>query len=318
VRFTVDPWDPAYGASVEGEPARSEAEVVTDVEVPPARWAPRRPPPEAAVPPVVLFVDGVRRVEARTWVEAGGEVVPGLFASWAAGVVRCDGTARVTDVRVGRGVFAPAPALGGVETRHGVFGATPTTDATPESLVFAVHQQMASCEVEAAEAARRAQRDALVVVDGPLRKRGHVPDAVGYVKSHHVRYLDAPLERVVAALAPGERTPLFRIEGPPFGRASWYARLPGPAGGPWAGVVRCEASGALPVADVVAVADAATAVLPRYASEPHKDGRAPQNLHPIAGLERALRHRLGDAGVVYRALRSASTVSAGAATGNTS
>ena len=45
--------------------------------------------------------------------------------------------------------------------------------------------------------------------------------------------------------------------------------------------------------------------LARYASAGYKDSRAPQNLYPIAGLERALRRRLGDAGVLYRALRSA-------------
>jgi hypothetical protein len=49
-----------------------------------------------------------------------------------------------------------------------------------------------------------------------------------------------------------------------------------------------------------------TATLPPYASEPHKDPRAPQNLYPIAGLERALRRRLGDQHVLYRALRRAS------------
>jgi hypothetical protein len=45
--------------------------------------------------------------------------------------------------------------------------------------------------------------------------------------------------------------------------------------------------------------------LARYASAGYKDSRAPQNLYPIAGLERALRRRLGDAGVLYRALRAA-------------
>jgi hypothetical protein len=40
-------------------------------------------------------------------------------------------------------------------------------------------------------------------------------------------------------------------------------------------------------------------------SEPHIEPRAPQNLVPIAALERDLRHRLGDAGLVLRALRSA-------------
>ena len=70
--------------------------------------------------------------------------------------------------------------------------------------------------------------------------------------------------------------------------------------------MRCEATGALAPGVVVELADVVTAVLPPYASAPHKDARAPQNLYPIGGLERELRHRLGDAGVVYRALRRAS------------
>jgi hypothetical protein len=35
------------------------------------------------------------------------------------------------------------------------------------------------------------------------------------------------------------------------------------------------------------------------------DPRAPQNLVPIAALERELRHRMGDQRLVYRALRAA-------------
>jgi hypothetical protein len=53
------------------------------------------------------------------------------------------------------------------------------------------------------------------------------------------------------------------------------------------------------------VADRVTAVLPVVASEPHLDPRAPQNLVPIAALERELRRRLGDPAFVYRALREA-------------
>jgi hypothetical protein len=41
------------------------------------------------------------------------------------------------------------------------------------------------------------------------------------------------------------------------------------------------------------------------ASVPHTDPRAPQNLVPIGGLERELRHRLGDQHILYRALRAA-------------
>ena len=39
--------------------------------------------------------------------------------------------------------------------------------------------------------------------------------------------------------------------------------------------------------------------------EEHLDPRAPQNLVPIAALERELRHLMGDRGLVYRAIRSA-------------
>jgi hypothetical protein len=89
-------------------------------------------------------------------------------------------------------------------------------------------------------------------------------------------------------------------------RHSWYVRLPGPGGAPLAGVVRCECPADVAPEALTVLADLTAAVLPRYASEAHKDPRAPQNLYPIAGLERDLRHRLGDPQVLYRALRVAS------------
>ena len=45
--------------------------------------------------------------------------------------------------------------------------------------------------------------------------------------------------------------------------------------------------------------------LVRFASTEYKDSRTPQNLYPIAGLERELRRRLGDSRLLYRALRVA-------------
>ena len=42
--------------------------------------------------------------------------------------------------------------------------------------------------------------------------------------------------------------------------------------------------------------------LPRFASTAYKDPRAPQNLVPIAGLERRLRGMLGDGRLLHRAL----------------
>ena len=52
-------------------------------------------------------------------------------------------------------------------------------------------------------------------------------------------------------------------------------------------------------------ANEVTVTLPRYASAPHKEARAPQNLYPIAGLENNLRGRLGNQQILERALRVA-------------
>jgi hypothetical protein len=142
-----------------------------------------------------------------------------------------------------------------------------------------------------------------VFADGPLNELGP-HQVVGTVKSHRVTYLSPERTPCVARLTVGERTPLFAIKD--FGRYSWYVRLGTiPDGHAWSGIVRCEASAHLPLDAVRTIADRSAALLPIVASEPHLDPRAPQNLVPIGALERALRHRMGDPGLVYRALRAA-------------
>ena len=306
MKFSVDPWDPSYGTSLDTEMAASEATVVVDIEIDPSEWSPRDPSPSAVAPDGVIFVDGVRRIEARGWLDdADGNPQVGIFASYAAGTVRCETSkATIGEVEVGRGIYSPASGLADVVTRHATYIAHTARDASPEALMFAVHDDMATAEVEVAERARRHNTD-LIVLDGPIRKRGHIPDAIGFVKSHAVRYLPPSLDQIVGRLAAGQRTPLFRIEAHPFSRASFYLRLPTPSDAPWAGIVRCEATGALPIAQLVALADTVCVTVPRFASESHKDARAPQNLYPIGGLERDLRRRLGDQKLLYRALRLA-------------
>src|SRR5207244_12889578 len=78
-----------------------------------------------------------------------------------------------------------------------------------------------------------------------------------------------------------------------------------PSGGPRSGVVRLECSADLPLPEVTRLGDLTARLLPPLASAPHKDPRASQNLVPIGGLERQLRHRLGDQHVLYRVLRTA-------------
>jgi anti-sigma regulatory factor (Ser/Thr protein kinase) len=192
-----------------------------------------------------------------------------------------------------------APPAGPRPPRGGGAGAAADDDG--DTLRAGVQERLRRLERRLLEDASDAP---LLVVDGPLDGSVAVDHAVGYVKTHHVAYLDDTVADVVTALSAGQRTPLF-LATSSWTRLSWYLRLPYGTGHPWAGIVRCETSADLPAADVVHLADQVTATLPRFASQPHKDRRAPQNLYPIGGLERQLTHRLGDAAYVLRALRSA-------------
>ena len=304
MRYVVEQWAPEYGAAVEAEAmAESQAAVDVSVEVPADEWAPVTPAPTTPVPSELAFVDGVRRVEARVWVtDDEGGTHQGICASYAAGVVRCNGAATVVDAAVRRSLFCDGPDLVPIATRHGRFGVQQVASGSADALSLSLQAAMGDLEHHVSA---EVPDDCLLVVDGPLRERRLMDHAVGYVKTHHVSYLPAVVQDVVTSLAPGQRTPIFLV-GDRFRRWSWYLRLPGDLSHGWAGVVRCEASPERTVEEARALADACTLVLPRFASEAHKDRRAPQNLYPIAGLERELRRRLGDARLLYRALRAAS------------
>jgi hypothetical protein len=315
VRFAVETWAPEYGSPAEGG-ALAETDVVVDLEVerPVGGWGPITPPPldPANESQPVLFVDGVRRVEARVWVTGpAGEVRPGICASYAAGVVRCcprdgpagiPGRARVVGADVARAVFCRAGGVATIETRCGPFALRATAADDPDTLSLALQGAMADLELQVSVAA--AAPGELLVVDGPLGARRGLPGTVGYIKTHHVSYLPAGLHGVIGALTAGQRTPVFCM-GERFARHSWYLRLPGEVSHPWAGVVRCEAAVDIGPERAIALADQLAVVLPRFASSPHKDPRAPQNLFPIGGLERELRRRLGDPLLIQRALREA-------------
>ena len=313
MRFAVDPWDPSYGASLDTELGASTVDVDPGVETPPARWAPIGPAHGLGPAATVLFVDGVRRIDAQVWVaESDGSASPALCASYAAGVLCCcpDLGAHLLLADVRRGLVTTAGGATDVVTAAGTYrvvAAAARADVAPMQLLsLALQRDLSDVELAAAAAARgrHAPPDTLLVVDGPLRGRESLPRTVGFVKSHRSEYLPPALNSVVAQLAAGQRTPVFRLIGG-WPRHSWYLRLPGAHGAPWAGVVRVECDGLLNAAGAAALAGLSQATLVRFASAAHKDARAPQNLYPIAGLERGLRRRLGDPGVLYRALRRA-------------
>ena len=314
MRMFVDAWDPSYGSSFEGgdvadgPASASSAQVDTDVEVPAAEWAPLDVRPSVRRPDVVFLVDGVRRNDAGLWTaEEDGTSYAGLAASFAAGVVRCDlgrGAAELVGARVGRGLFTASPSAGDVRAGsvcyeiHRVSG---TGEAS--KLPAAVQAPLTALEIDISAVARDGGSDGtdLLVVDGPLRNRRQLPRTIGYVKTQQKQYLPAALTAVVTALRPGQRTPVFHL-GTVWGGWSWYLRLPGASGAPWSGIVRVECSPDLTAEQAIELAEISGATLPRFASSAYKDPRAPQNLVPIAGLERRLRGMLGDARVLHRAL----------------
>jgi hypothetical protein len=336
MRFHVDAWDPSYGSSVEAaevaQPTESTARINYDVELPPDAWRPLdlAPSPE---PSAVVFVDGVRRIEARIWIEQPPRANPvtdqiedrhdavlALCASYAAGVVCCHaGRAQVGSVEVRRGLFTTASNAADVATSAGVYAANTTPDNPDQNLAVllseALQRRLGELELIVAATARTSMADTgidvdrdLLVVDGPLRGRTHLPRALGYIKSHRAAYLEPALHAMVGSLRAGQRTPVF-LMGSSWDRHSWYLRLPCLPGAPWAGIVRVECSADLPAAEAVQLANLSQVVLPRYASREYKDTRAPQNLVPVAGLEGEMRRRLGNPMLLGRALRLAAASS---------
>ena len=302
-RIFVESWSPEYGAPLDAATlAPAEGSVDDTVETP--AWAPRDGIDDGVEQ--VAFVDGVRRIDARLTIDDPEDgPVPGLCGTFVVGAVRWSRAAarsEVADEQVERW----AVLAGG---RAEIF---PTVDLQPpyetitipdrdgDALVHALQTRMRAAEGRLASSVAA---DVFVFADGPLNELAP-EQVVGTIKSHRVTYLAPERGAIVAALEVGQRTPLFTIAD--YRRYSWYVRLAHlPGGHSWTGIVRCEASGHLPLADVVAVADRTAALLPLVASDPHIDPRAPQNLVPIGALERQLRHRMGDPGLVYRALRAA-------------
>jgi hypothetical protein len=325
VRIAVEAWSPEYGGEVDlGSPQEFTVEQV-DVACETKDWAPRAPGPLGRLAELpVAFVDGTRRNEARISVSENGAMpAPGIAASIGIGATVCDSaTPGVDGRRNGRWWTARSARLeservdrflavgGGLDVQLSVgpgleYKSLPVPGFDIEKIDKAIHNAMRSREAHMAQ--ELASREMLVFVDGPLALMTPDPlPMLGYIKSHHRRYLDDDEQQVVGQLSCGERTPLFAF-GEERRRLSWYLRLcePDEDLGSWHGIVRCETPAQLPLDEAVALADASAAILPAFASAPHWDPRAPQNLVPIAGLEKRLKHLLGERDLVYRMVRSA-------------
>ena len=302
----VEAFDAAYGAGFQAadDSHAVECELIEDG----GTFAAHRPR-GGDRPRRVAFVDGTMRTEARlTRTDPDGGVSMGLAGSWAAGAVLVGGDepARFDRVATGRAaIFTGGRPVPLPDHRDGWRWAPYAVDGDDaEAARQQLQRLMRDAEADIAEAL--SNEGWLTVLDGPLhgvRHRRGLP-VTGYVKTHHRRMLAREHWARVPELAAGERSGLFAMEDALYG---CYLRVgdPGPWAGPWAGIARVEMPSGIGRGAAIEAADRAAGWLPDFASALHRDARAPVNLTPIAGLERHLHRRQGDARLALRAVREA-------------
>lgn len=267
-------------------------------------WGPRdgRAPSR---PLTIAFVDGVQRPDRRITAEGEGLPTPGLMVSYAAGAVFPGDTPAFRHVLVRRdailagGRQAPIIPVQALNTCLEYLPASANGD-DDASLQATLNERRSKLEQEVV---RRVQDEGVVdllVIDGrlPLSTRG----AIGFIKTlQHVYLSDQAHINVLHQLKPGQRSPVFAIQRQ-RSVYSWFVSLAEPAGTAiaFSTLARLEMDAGEDLADVFRAADRTAAMLPRYASRPERDPRAPQNLLPIGQLERELRHQLGDVDLLQR------------------
>ncbi|MEE8600047.1 hypothetical protein [Euzebya tangerina] len=312
--FRLDSWQSDYAFPYEvGEQADEGPDldqVDVTVEAPAHDWAAIRPSADTAPFDVVRFVDGVQASDAVIWIHDDGraEPFPGLVASWGAGVITSyRDHVELERVVIERGVFSDARSLGPIMAGNLTWRPRPPDTTGGEGLSEpagdpgALRERLGAARRRLEDAVGQVtpgSEDGLTVYDGLLHASSAPLTAVGLAKRAHRIYLPVALRPLQRHLARGERTPLFSTD-PQRRKLSFYLALSDPLPPAVAEPGSCVARMELrigpdtTVGDAAAFADRVAATIPRYASEPHVDPRAPQNLMPIRSLENELRRRLG-------------------------
>jgi hypothetical protein len=309
-RLRLDSWEPEYGASAVLEEVAETALPPTDLAVEGA-WEPRSPAATASVDGVA-FVDGVRRIEARLFAERDEGVAPALAGAWAVGVVRLGDPAEIDPIVVtrtlvlGGGLTHPdlTVSVGGDSLTYHFAS---VAGSGPLDIVQGLQTQMREGEAELARRVFSGRPSLLLLLDGPLTYFAGFEPVVGVIKRQVRSYLPPESASILASLGPGQRTPVFMIGEQRLERYSWYTRIAPrrEIDGILTGILRLEVATAVGLERARELADVTTGFLPRLASDRARDPRAPQNLYPVGRLEAVLRHRLGDAMLIRRAVETA-------------
>ena len=255
MRFSVDPWDPSYGASLDTElGASSRRGRRRTSSVPAARVGAGRPDAGRRPPAAVLFVDGVRRIDAQVWVDESGRrgaprrcARPTPRASCAAaasggahlargrGPARPghDGARRAPTSITPAGTYAPRPRRARART-------SPRCRCCRLALQRG-RWARSSCSPRPSARGGHGDRGRSARRRRAAARAPHLPRAIGFVKSHRSDYLPPQLGAVVAAAARRRSAPRCSARASDRGSAT-----PGTCGcraapgAPWAGIVRVE------------------------------------------------------------------------------
>lgn len=306
--YTIDPWASEYESALQLDEEQDERspDVPIRIDAETSDWR-LIEPARVPLPSPVAFIDGVQRVEVRVLTDHEGNRVYGAFASVGVGAAfALEGAPSVSSERPLRALALSSGVSDepkAVPCGDVVLTFEPYSDPTPHyvGVKNALDQYRRESETRLGRELVK-QGHPLVIVDGRLRFGGL---AVGLTKTLHRQYLERPNVDLLADLMPGRRTPVFEIayQDPLY---SWYTRLAEPRAidHSLAGVVRLETMASIGLERAVELADVTTLHLPRFASSPIWDARAPQNLYPFAALESRLRHELGNHAWIRRAIET--------------
>lgn len=312
LQVRLDPWQSDYGSEIPLElDEQGEADEAVDlgVESDPERWQPITPSarePEGRT----IFVDGVRRLEARLIGRSEDRLFHGAFGSYGVGAVEASaGHAWIRTTQIGRVIaFGSGQRVGPIAVLPSLeYLPISSARPDPDGPLRAIQEQMRLAEERLGKELADAE-EALVIVDGPLSfEEAMRGSAIGYIKRLFRLYLPGSHLALLAALQAGQRTPLFALRSSRrFARYSWFSRVGATALGEsdLSGIVRLEVAETLGSDRARQLADRSTQMLPRFVPPRWRDPRSPQNLLPIGGLEQHLRHRLGDARLIRRRIQA--------------
>lgn len=331
----LEPWGVSYLGSFQDDgPGEDDTDgsskpldaSAVGIELPLEEWRPVVPARSVPITRA-LFLDGVRRLEARAVLDGETSQSFAAIGSLAVGAVECrlqdEPSARLlADPVIERWCLIAAAAIDeeDVVIRAGagrpiVYRTAAAPGDDPQAPADELQRLMRQAEARLTTALRRAldrerggapMPGSLLVCDGPRPFIGRDPHVVGYLKTVQQQRLPARAFEVVRGLEEGQRSPIYLVGTGANARFEWYVRLRDPR--PWlhslAGSVRLQAhAGEQPASeldDAKVVADWSATELPRFATRAHQDPRAPQQLLPVRALEENLRRRLGSAPLLRR------------------